>query len=617
MVFAGDAVCYRARQSEPICLGKTMSALTGLSEIVGFFSYSREDDEDSEGGLSRLRDRIQRELSSQLGRSRGDFRLWQDKAAIAHGTHWENEIKSAITDSIFFIPIITPRAIKSRHCAYEFELFLVREAELGRDDLVFPILYIPVPELEREESWREHAVLKIIGARQYLDWTDLRHHDASSVEVRTKVEQFCHNISNALRKQWLTPEDRRQRQELEARQRAEEEQQRAAADGAARRREKQEKKRAVAKAKAAQQAQQIRQTAAAKADAGAPGQDRPRSWHRTLLAAGALVAAVAVGAVVWMLVPKPHTAPSSQQQPTTAAGPAAQPRTQPQTTLKPMETFADCAGCPQMVALPPGQFMMGSSQADIDNGLARANEGPQHKVVIPQPFAVGRFEVTRDQFEAFVDATGYKFSNRCVTFENNTPQERSDRSFRNPGFTQTGTNPAVCIGWTDAKAYVAWLAQSTGKPYRLLSESEWEYASRAGSTLRYGFGDDATDLCQYANGADQSAKQAKLPSDYAYMACSDGYAHTAPVGSFKPNGWSLSDTLGNAWELTEDCYAADYTTMPADGSPREAADCPTRTARGGSWFSNASSLRPAVRAGANPDQRHDDLGFRVARSLTQ
>jgi formylglycine-generating enzyme required for sulfatase activity len=612
-----------------------MSALTDLSELVGFFSYSREDDEDSEGGLSRLRDRIQRELSSQLGRSRGDFRLWQDKAAIAHGTYWENEIKSAITHSIFFIPIVTPRAIKSRHCATEFESFLAREAELGRDDLVFPILYIPVPALEREESWREHAMLKIIGTRQYLDWTDLRHHDASSIEVRTKVEQFCRNISNALRKQWLTPEERRQHQEAEARQRAEEEQQRAeaevaarqraeeeqqraAVDAAARRRAEQEKERAAAEAKAAQRAQQVRQTAAAKADAGAAGQDRPPSRHRAPLAAGALVAAVAIGAAVWMLVPKPHTAPpSSQQQPTTAAGPAAQPRTQLQRTLKPMETFADCAGCPQMVALAAGQFMMGSSQDDIDNGLAGANEGPQHKVVIPQPFAVGRFEVTRDQFEAFVDATGYKFSNRCVTFESNTPQERPDRSFRNPGFTQTGTNPAVCIGWTDAKAYVAWLVQSTGKPYRLLSESEWEYASRGGSTSRYGFGDDAADLCQYANGADQSAEQAKLPSDYAYMACSDGYAHTAPVGSFKANGWSLSDTLGNAWELTEDCYAADYTTMPADGSAREAADCPARTARGGSWFSNASSLRPAVRAGAAPDQRHDDLGFRVARSFAQ
>jgi formylglycine-generating enzyme required for sulfatase activity len=292
------------------------------------------------------------------------------------------------------------------------------------------------------------------------------------------------------------------------------------------------------------------------------------------------------------------------------------PQAQSQKTLKPMDTFADCSGCPQMVVLAAGQFMMGSPKDDIDNGLANANEAPQHKVVIARPIAVGRFEITRDQFEAFVDASQYKFGNRCYTFENNTPQERPDRSFRNPGFAQTGTNPAVCVSWSDAKAYVAWLAQSTGKLYRLLSESEWEYAARAGSASRYGFGDDAADLCEYANGADQSAKQAKLPSDYAYMNCTDSYAYTAPVGSFKANAWSLSDSLGNVWELTEDCYAADYTAMPADGSAREAGDCSIRTARGGSWFSNASSLRPAVRAGASPDERHDDLGFRVARSLT-
>jgi formylglycine-generating enzyme required for sulfatase activity len=268
-----------------------------------------------------------------------------------------------------------------------------------------------------------------------------------------------------------------------------------------------------------------------------------------------------------------------------------------------------------MVVIPTGQYLMGSSEKDIDNGIAAENEGPQHKVVIAQPIAVSRFEVTRDEFETFVGSSGYKIGDRCYTFENNLPQERTDRSFRNPGFAQTSNHPAVCVNWTDAKAYVVWLSQKTGKPYRLLSESEWEYVARGGSASRYGFGNDATELCKFANGADQSAKLAKLPGDYAYMDCNDGYAYTAPVGSFSANAWGLFDSLGNVWELTEDCYADDYGGALADGSPLEVANCAARTARGGSWFSNAAMLRPAIRAKADPTARHDDLGFRVARPL--
>jgi hypothetical protein len=205
-----------------------MSSLAELPELVGFFSYSREDDEDSEGGLSRLRDRIQRELGSQLGRSRGEFRLWQDKAAIAHGTFWQNEIDSGIAQSVFFIPIVTPRAIKSSHCGFEFDSFLAREAALGRDDLVFPILYIPVPALEKESLWRADPILKVVGTRQYLDWQDLRHHDLASTDVRVKVEHYCRNICNALRRPWEPPAERRQREEAQARQVADEEGRRAA-----------------------------------------------------------------------------------------------------------------------------------------------------------------------------------------------------------------------------------------------------------------------------------------------------------------------------------------------------------------------------------------------------
>jgi len=133
--------------------------------------------------------------------------------------------------------------------------------------------------------------------------------------------------------------------------------------------------------------------------------------------------------------------------------------------------------------------------------------------------------------------------------------------------------------------------------------------------LPYGFGKDATEVCKFGNGADQSAKLAMLPTDYAYMNCTDSYAYTAPVGSFKANALGLFDLLGNVWEWTEDCFYDDYLTAPSDGSARAAAACNARTVRGGSWFSTGKSLRPAVRARASDNARYDDVGFRVARAL--
>src|SRR5262245_4025996 len=127
-----------------------MSSLADLRELVGFFSYSREDDESSKGRLSALREAIQEELSGLLGRPRKNFRLWQDQHAIAPGKLWELEIKKAIDESVFFIPIITPRSLNSKYCKFEFEAFLAREKVIGRSDLIFPLLYLPVPALESE-----------------------------------------------------------------------------------------------------------------------------------------------------------------------------------------------------------------------------------------------------------------------------------------------------------------------------------------------------------------------------------------------------------------------------------------------------------------------------------
>jgi hypothetical protein len=191
----------------------SMSSLAELPDLVGFFSYSRRDDEHSQGALTRLRAQIYNELRMQLGIN---FKLWQDSTAIPEGVLWEGEIKKAISEAVFFIPIVSPSSMASKHCRMEFEAFLEREAALGRTNLVFPLLYIRVPALEKEEQWRNDPVLNVVGARQYVDWQRFRHRSLADAEVAEKVEQYCRNIVEALQQHWISPEQRLLLEETEA-----------------------------------------------------------------------------------------------------------------------------------------------------------------------------------------------------------------------------------------------------------------------------------------------------------------------------------------------------------------------------------------------------------------
>jgi hypothetical protein len=191
-----------------------MSSLADLPELIGFFSYSRDDDDDSQGALSELRDRIQRELRGQLGRSRSTLRIWQDKEAIAPGKLWESEIGAALEGAVFFIPIVTPTTVKSQYCKHEFESFLARERALGRTDLVFPIYYIRVPTLEREADWRSDPLLSIIAKRQWVDWRELRLLGVQETMVREAVAQFCAKIVETLQRPGATIEQHRTTAEL-------------------------------------------------------------------------------------------------------------------------------------------------------------------------------------------------------------------------------------------------------------------------------------------------------------------------------------------------------------------------------------------------------------------
>jgi len=286
--------------------------------------------------------------------------------------------------------------------------------------------------------------------------------------------------------------------------------------------------------------------------------------------------------------------------------------------LGPGDVFKDCNQCPEMVVVPAGAFTMGSPESEKDRN---EEESPQHDVTFGQQFAVGRFHVTVDQFAAFVAESGYDTGSKCQTFEGRKLEDRWGRSWRTPGFTQRGSHPVVCVNWNDAKAYADWLARKTGKAYRLMTEAEWEYAARArtqpGTYPRYWFGNEETDLCRYANVADQTAKSIIAGTKaWAGASCSDGYAYTAPVGSFAANGFGLHDMLGNALQWTGDCFHDDYTGAPPNGSAWTSGDCRIRPARGGSWYNFPRNLRTAVRIWANASYRLNYLGFRVARTLT-
>jgi formylglycine-generating enzyme required for sulfatase activity len=244
--------------------------------------------------------------------------------------------------------------------------------------------------------------------------------------------------------------------------------------------------------------------------------------------------------------------------------------------LKPGDSFKECAtACPEMIVVPAGSFIMGSPK---DEQGRAADEGPQHQVTITKPFAVSKFELTFEHWDV------------CAKHGDCDPK------ISDSGWGR-GQQPAISVTWEDAHRYVAWLSRMTGKRYRLLSEAEWEYAGRAGTSTRYSFGNDVSALGEYAWFAENSNKQ----------------AHS--VGEKKPNNFSLHDMQGNAWEWVEDCYHPDYSGAPADGSAWTEAECSHRVARGGSWSDNARSLRIATRNSSTPDLRLSTLGFRVARTL--
>ncbi len=250
------------------------------------------------------------------------------------------------------------------------------------------------------------------------------------------------------------------------------------------------------------------------------------------------------------------------------------------------KSFRDCAECPEMVVVPGGSYKMGSPGDEADRS---AHEGLQHRVTIPRPFAVGKYEVTFDEWDA------------CVTGGGCNDYRPGDRGWGR------GRRPVIKVSWEDAKRYVEWLSGTTGKRYRLLSESEWEYVARAGTTGPFHYGSTI------------SPEQTNYSGDYTYGSGSKGVnrRETVSVGSFPRNVFGLHDVHGNVWEWVEDCWHGDYSGAPADESAwTTGGDCGKRVLRGGSWVDGPWFLRSANRNWNLQGLRSIFIGFRIARTLT-
>lgn len=251
-------------------------------------------------------------------------------------------------------------------------------------------------------------------------------------------------------------------------------------------------------------------------------------------------------------------------------------------------SFRDCADTPELIRLQGAPFIMGEQST-----TGTMFERPLREVQVSE-FYIGKYEVTFDEWDACVRARG------CL---NPADDEGWGR----------GRLPVINVSWVDAQQYVHWLSEKTGKRYRLPSESEWEYAARAGTETRYHWGDGAEWSCRTANVLDLTGFAAQ-PNWHWRASCDDGFAKTAPVGSFPPNRWGLHDMNGNVWEWVQDCWHNDYTGAPTDSSAWvEGGQCGKRVNRGGGWGNNPRSMRSASRDADGAEGFSNAMGFRVAR----
>jgi formylglycine-generating enzyme required for sulfatase activity len=262
-----------------------------------------------------------------------------------------------------------------------------------------------------------------------------------------------------------------------------------------------------------------------------------------------------------------------------STGPAAEPPqaqkdmvvAQKQSSVEPGDIFRDCDDCPELVVVPPGDFVMGSGDTPY--------EKPERTIAMSRPFAIGRREVTFAEWDQCADAGACKYR----------PDDH--------GWGR-GDRPAINVSWDDTKVYLAWLSQKTGHKYRLPSEAEWEYAARAGTKTAFWWGRDV-------GSGHAQCETCGSPTGQKVVT----------TGSFRPNGFGLYDTAGNAAEWVEDCWNDNYRNAPKDAAAWTSGDCRLRVLRGGNFVSKANEVRSSARFRYDVDVRYYANGFRVVREL--
>jgi formylglycine-generating enzyme required for sulfatase activity len=275
---------------------------------------------------------------------------------------------------------------------------------------------------------------------------------------------------------------------------------------------------------------------------------------------------------------------------------------------------------PDSVVVLAGSFVMGSSAFEEGRN---DNEGPQHRVTFRSGFAIGQKEVSVAEFRVFSDRTGYKTDAERVGWSTVYDQysgrlTRQDDVYWEMDFEGHKANeedPVIHVSWNDAKAYVDWLAAGTGKPYRLPSEAEFEYAVRGGRSGLYWWGDGSpSSVVENLAGEEDTSRSRRRWSTY-FANYGDGYWGPAPTGSFKTNPYGLYDIAGNVGEWVRDCWHDTYIRAPGDGTAWVNPGCKLRVIRGGYWASSPEHTRSAFRLSSQPNRSDARIGFRIARDL--
>ncbi|MEO0791880.1 MAG: formylglycine-generating enzyme family protein [Pseudomonadota bacterium] len=250
----------------------------------------------------------------------------------------------------------------------------------------------------------------------------------------------------------------------------------------------------------------------------------------------------------------------------------------------------DCDQCPAMVVLDNGQFFMGSAETETGRKIV---EGPRKPVTIPQSFAISKYPILKEEYREFVMEAQHQSTGSCRSLDASGDSEVK-LDWENPGFQQDIRHPVVCVSVEDAKAYVAWLSEKTKQKYRLVTQAEWEYAARAGSTDPHYFGERV------------SAGDTNFGNERS---------GTTSATTFRTNGFGIADMIGNTWDITADCWTPDLTTVPDDATPAKFPACPSHVIKGGAFNSKLDQIRAAARRSIYRSHGAPSVGFRVARQV--